>query len=80
MLRTSLLLFAILFIAGCGGKSGNEDAVTQMLAQRAAEVEDARSGERFWQNTATILGGLAIVALIIGAALGSKAKNDADEE
>ncbi len=80
MQRTSLLLFALLLLPGCGRKSEPDEYYSRMLAQRTAEVESAREGKDFWQSTATVLGALAVLTLIIGAGLGSKAKDDANEE
>lgn len=54
------------------------------LSQRLATEEQRRAAAerlaRFWQVTATGLGGVAVLALVAGAALGSRARRDAHDD
>lgn len=78
MVRLLLTIVILLTLTGCPPKQENDSTTAQQLAQRTAELEQARDSKSFWQTTASILVGLIILALVIGIVLGSKAKSDAD--
>jgi hypothetical protein len=79
MARTLLIVAILLTSTGCPERHQPDNTTAQQLAQRTIELERARESESFWQSTATILGSLIVLALIVGMVLGSKAKDDSDE-
>ena len=71
----ALLLAVWMSLPGCGRDKGPD--LRQELAREQQRREVAESESRRWQNRALWLGGAAVLALVVGAALGSKARDDA---
>lgn len=66
----SILFCAILITTGCGESSGEK-------AQRA-RADRAERAWYSWEITGSIMAVGIVIAFVVGIALGSKAKNDAE--
>ena len=73
------IIMLTLILAGCSNEQPTRPTA-QQYAQQKAELEKVRSDGDFWQVAACLLVSGTIIALIVGAAIGSKAKEDADEQ
>jgi hypothetical protein len=72
----ALVLAVWLSLHGCDQDATAPD-IRQQLAQEQQRREVAENTGRRWQVVAVCLGSAAVLTLVVGAALGSRARHDA---
>ena len=70
----AVLLFVWLSLPGCDQR---EQRIQQQIEKERQERQRAESQTHAWQVIALALGGAAVLTLVVGAALGSRARQDA---
>ena len=90
MKQLPIILTAALLLAGCGPEDGNyaaqnaaaakaEQLAAQERAQAEARLREQESRASRWQLAAMLAFSGAAFALLIGAAIGSRARHDAGQ-
>jgi predicted MFS family arabinose efflux permease len=70
----AVLLAVWMSLPGCDTRERRQ---TQQIEKERQERRTAESQARFWQVTAVALSGAVVLTLIVGAAIGSRARHDA---
>jgi len=77
----ALLLLSVSLLAGCYDK---DKAAVERERQRAEQAERARKiaedEKSMWQTVACVVGVGAVVLLVLGTAIGSSARKDAEKK
>ena len=91
MKQLPIILTAVLLLAGCGAQDSNhaaaQNAAAAKAGQRAAQerqqtearLHEQESRAEHWQFAAMLAFSGAAFALLIGAAIGSRARHDAGQ-
>lgn len=77
----ALLLAVCLSLQGCDDPPAKADSgpdLRQELRQERQRREAAEMESRLWQTRGAWMGGAVALALVVGAALGSRARRDAE--